>query len=489
MKGHFKMKTVFPLVTALLFTVAGSSFAQQAPAAAAPAAGPSPQVVTLDQVVAAAKAAAPGLKLATVTLDTARSQLTQVQAANGLALAGKGDYSHQGNLPGTTVSSTSPGAAAAASASGAGLVGENIAGGLTLSGPATSVGLSAQHSIQEGSAADQVSSISLSASQTIFDGYPGGRAAAAVEQADYTYRASQVAYDASLKSLLFQVQQAYYTLLGDQNTVLIRQASVKQAEQNLAYYQGLFTAGRATQLDVLQNQVALTQAQLDLQSAGNTIQVDRKNLSLDVGWPLDRSYAVADTPMPDLPALQPEQALATAFQNRSELLTLALNISAANVNLALQKSQAFPVISANGSVGLGQDWSSNISAGSFSVGASIALPVVDGGLRSAQVQQAADQVASFKVQQDQQRQSITISVENALFGVRDARNRLDLAGQSVKAAQGQYDLQKARYAVGLVTTLDVLTALQSLTSAQVGLEQAKSNYVLSVLNLNSAMGL
>ena len=240
---------------------------------------------------------------------------------------------------------------------------------------------------------------------------------------------------------------------------------------------------------MLQNQVALTQAQLDLQSAGNTVQVDRKNLSLDVGWPLDRSYAVADAPMPDLPALQPEQALATAFQNRSELLTLALNISAANVNLALQKSQAFPVISANGSVGLGQDWSSNISAGSFSVGASIALPVIDGGLRSAQVQQAADQVASFKVQQDQQRQSITISVENALFGVRDTRDRLDLAGQSVKAAQGQYDLQKARYAVGLVTTLDVLTALQSLTSAQVGLEQAKSNYVLSVLNLNSVMGL
>ena len=43
---------------------------------------------------------------------------------------------------------------------------------------------------------------------------PGGRAAAVVQQADYTYRAAQVTYDAALKSLVLQTQQAYYTLLG-----------------------------------------------------------------------------------------------------------------------------------------------------------------------------------------------------------------------------------------------------------------------------------
>ena len=75
---------------------------------------------------------------------------------------------------------------------------------------------------------------------------------------------AQVTYDATLKNVIYQVKQAYYTLLGDQNTVLVRQASVNQAEQNLSYYEGLLAAGRATQLDVLQSQVALTQAQLDL---------------------------------------------------------------------------------------------------------------------------------------------------------------------------------------------------------------------------------
>jgi outer membrane protein TolC len=216
---------------------------------------------------------------------------------------------------------------------------------------------------------------------------------------------------------------------------------------------------------------------------------DRENLSQLVGWPLDRQYAVADSSIPELPSLSIDSALKTAFQNRPELLTFDLNIASANVNLVLQKSQTYPVVSVNGSLGVGQDWTANVNSGSFTLGASVALPILDGGLRNAQVQQAQQQVASYKVQEDQERQTITIAVENALFSVQDTRNRLDLAGQSVKAAEGQYNLQKARYAVGLVTTLDVLTAFQALTTAQVGLEQAKSNYILSLLNLDNAMGL
>jgi len=250
-----------PRTPALLAALAALLFF---PAARATAEDPAPaprETVTLDQVIAAARANAPGLKLAGITADTARSQLTQVQAANGLALGAKAGYFHQGNLPGTPASSPSGASAAAASAGGSGLNGENVQGGVTLSGPATSVGLSALHTIQDGASSGQVSSLSLSASQTVFDGYPGGRAAAAVQQAASAYRAAQVTYDASLKSTLYQVKQAYYTLLGDQNTVLIRQAALSQAQQNLAYYQGLFTAQRATELDVLQNQVVLPQAQ------------------------------------------------------------------------------------------------------------------------------------------------------------------------------------------------------------------------------------
>jgi outer membrane protein TolC len=492
-KTSTKVRFLFPLTAGLWLISAGVLAAQSAapspapvsPAPVSPApVSPAPlPVVTLEEVVAAARASAPGLKLAQVTRDSARSQLVQVQATNGLSLGGKGDYFHQGSVPGTTTASSS------GSGGGTSLAGENLGAGLTLSGPATSVGLSASHAIGETAPQEQLSSVSLSASQTVFDGYPGGRAAAAVQQAQDAFGIAQVAYDGSVKSVVYQARQSYYTLLGDQNTVGLRQATVAQAQSNLAYYQGLLNAGRATSLEVLQVQVTLTQAQLDLTSARNTVAVDRKKLSLAVGWPLDRDYAVADAPAPELPTTDQKAALDTAFQNRSELRTLEMNIHSAGVALALQRTQALPVVSVNGSLNLGQEWTSNVSTGSFTAGVSVALPIVDGGLRGAQTDQAADQVSAFTLQQDQQKQSITIDVQNALFGVRDAGDRLDLAGQNVRQAQGQYDLEKAKFAVGLETTLDVLTAFSALTSAQVGQEQARSAYMLAILNLNNVMGL
>jgi outer membrane protein len=476
MKKHALALLPF-LVMAVGLTAPGA-FAQGT--AAAPA-----ETVTLDQLVAAATPSAPGLKLAVITLDSSRAQLIQAQAKGGLSLGGSGDYFHQGNLPGTSSTSS-----AATSSSARGVNGENIQGGLTLSGPATSLGLTALHSIPLGATGDQVSSASVTGSQTVYDGYPGGRAAAAVQQAVDTYQSAQVTYDAALKSVTYQVKQAYYTVLGDQNTVLVRQAAVAQAQENLSLLQGLLAAQRATPLDVLQVQVTLTQAQLDLRSAQNAAVVDRKKLSLTVGWPIDREYTVADGTLLEMPNIQPADAVSAAYKNRAELRTLELNIAAANVNLGLQKSQGLPVVSVNGSVGIAQDWTANVSSGIYSAGVTIALPpLLDGGLQNAQVQQAALQVSSYKVQQDQQRQSIAIDVQNALFSVRDARDRLDLAGQNVAQAQGEYDLEKAKRAVGLETTLNVLTAFSALTTAHVGLEQARSTYNLAVLNLNNVMGL
>ena len=221
-----------------------------------------------------------------------------------------------------------------------------------------------------------MSALVLSGSQTVYDGYPGGQATAAIQQAEAAYRIAQVTYDAALKSTVYQVKQAYYTVLGDQDTVTLRQAIAGQAAENLALYRGLYAAQKATTLDVLQVQVALTQAQLDVRTAQNTVVTDRKKLSLAVGWPLDKQYSVADSPLPDVPTLAVEDALKTAFQNRPELLTLEQNIAAAHISLALQKSQALPVVSLNASVGVGQDWTANAYNGAFTAGVHIALPPI-----------------------------------------------------------------------------------------------------------------
>jgi outer membrane protein TolC len=467
------------------FAAAGLVNAQSAPggqaasaqATAIVAQRETPPTVTLDNLLENAKSGAPGLRSARLALDSAEAQFAQVRAKNGLSVGETGGYFHQGSIPS---SSTTTGKS--------GVVGENLQAGLTISSPSTSVSVSAQQGLT--SSGDQSTSLSLSGSQVVYDGYAGGRASGTVREADYTLRAAQVAYDAALKSLDYQIRQAYYVLIGAQDTLSVRQATVKHAEENLAQIRGFFTAQRATKLDVLQVQVTLTQAQLDLKSAQNDIETDRKKLSLIVGLPLDRTYQVADVPVPALPDLDPTKAIETAFSSRSELKTLDLNIASAEIAQALQRSAASPSISLDGSYGYSQAWSTNTGTGSFTAGFSVSLPpLYDGKLQDSLVRQAGNQVDSYKVQRDQTRQSITIDVQSALFGVQDTNDRLALAQKNLEQAQGQYDLDKAKLAAGLVTTLDVLTAFSTLTTAQLGLEQAKDAYILAVLNLDNVMGL
>jgi outer membrane protein TolC len=333
--------------------------------------------------------------------------------------------------------------------------------------------------------------MSIKGSQTVYDGYPGGRSTGLVKEAKYTFQIAQLSYDAALESLAYQVKQAYYTLLGDQKSLIAKEATVKAAEVELSQMQGYLAAGRATSLDVLQFQVALTQAQLDLRSAQNTIDTDRRKLSLVVGWPLDKTYIVSDAPVPKSPSLDPKQALETAFKSRSELRTYDLEITYAGVDLALQKSSYSPSVSLNGSLGLAQDLRPDtIGVGTVSLGATIALPpLYDGKQQSSLMQQKSNAVESYRIQMDQERQSISIVVQNDLFTVKDASDRLDLAKETVEEDQGLYDMQRAKFRAGTASSVDVMTAFSNLATAQVGLETAKSTYNLAILTLINDMGL
>ncbi len=440
--------------------------------------------LSLDDCLAAAKLGAPSLRTSQLTLDNAAAQLAVDLGANGLKVGESAGYFHEGDLPGYASPSTS-----AVSASGTGVVGENVQAGLSLSGPSTSLGLSALQGIAAGG--DQSTALSISGSQVVYDGYPGGRPAGISSQAYYSYQIAQVAYDAALKSLAYQVKQAYYTLLGDQDGLVADQATLKQAQEELAQMQGYFTAGRATRLDVLQVQVALTQAQLNVRSAQNAIQTDMRRLSLAVGWPIEKQYSVAEVAPPAVPRIDSKAAIDTAFANRPELKTFDLNLAYAGVDLSLQKSQYAPAVSVNGSLGFGAAWAAPGSGvGTFSAGVTVALPpIYDGKQQASLVRQKMDQIDSYKVQRDTERQSISIDVQNALFSVKDASDRQALARQNLEQAQGVYDLQKEKFTLGSATALDVMTAFSTLATAQAGLEQAKSTYNLSVLNLYNVMGL
>jgi len=486
----------FTALTAFLVLTAYAAFAQTAQPSSAAASAPLP-TVTLDEAITTAKANGESFKIAQDTLEASRQQLNQARANAGLSLSGTGAYSHEDNLPGASAPISTPmsllsSAAAAQSAIGelsTNPVGEHYTAGAALSGPSTSLTLSAEHLSETGSPQDQVSALTVSGRQTLLDGYPGGREAGTLAEARDAFQASQLSYNAQLLSLSLAVKQSYYTLLNDQQTVAVQESNVEQAKEDHARVEGLLEAGEATQLDLLQAKVALGQAQIDLGSAENQVVIDRKNLSLAVGWPLDKEYRAANTDAPQARTLDMNEAIRIAAQNRPELKELDLQIASAKVALGLAKSQYAPVVSATGGVTFEHDWTASYNMGTYTAGVSVTLPIFENGLLAAKVKQAQAQLDSLERQKSQEGASIDISVESAIFSVTQSKRSLDLARQNLTAAEGQYTLESEERIAGVATNLDVLQASAAVAQARLGLEKTQNAYNLAVLNLNNSLGL
>lgn len=476
-----------PGAAVLVLFLCGGVLGAQAPAPSSddPLAGL--PVVGVDEAVQAALHGGPGVKTAQLALDAAGAALVQARAKQGLTVGESAGYVYSGTTEGTapTLSANSGAAQAGSSPT----LGSNVKGGVTVSGPESSLGVSALQSLPQNST-DRVTSFGLSGSQVLWDGTPGGSAGANVKLAEDAYKAASATQAAAVKTAVYQVQQAYYTLLGDQKTLSVRRATLGQSQQNLAAETGLRDNQRATDLDVLQMQVTERQAELDVRSALNQIAFDRKALSILLGWPLEKVYLASDAGAPVPAVSSADEGVRAALSHRAELAALDAQVDSARVSLGLQKAASSPVVSLTGSLGSGLDWTAGASTQNYTLGLDVALPPVwDGGSQGAQVQQASDQAATYEIQRDQERQSIAAQVQNAWFAVTDTRDRLELAATNVQQAQGVYDLEKLKLSVGLETVLNVLTAFTSLTTAQVGLEQAKSNAILAVLSFNNALGL
>jgi multidrug efflux system outer membrane protein len=435
-------------------------------------------VVTPTQAVDQALAGGPDIRLSNASLGTAQAQYDAAAAANSFGLSGTGNLGHTeaGTVRSNGQIANNPYDSAEA--------------GISMSAPlSTSLGASLSQALFENSPQPQGSQLHLSASTTLWDGYPGGSGRASVQQAALAFQGTQALQDSNRKTIVYQVKQAYYTMIAQQRQLAIFQQTLAQRQEEMKKTQALYDAQSASRIDLEQAQINQTQADLDLKKAQDSLEIDRENLSALVGWPLERAYSVAEVPDMAVPSMDVGEAVKTALAQRADLKQSAISIASGDISVSLARAKGAPVVKANGSFDYNVSWSSPVSTSTgWGAGVSVSLPVMDAGATAAAVKQAQLQNETLKIQQEKLIASISTSVKNAIYSLRDLLARADLAQASLDLAQNQYDLAQLQFDTGVMSNLDVLTASVALTTAQVNLAKARSDAQLGVLALQSAMG-
>jgi outer membrane protein len=443
------------------------------------AAGAEDRTVTLDQAVSQALSAGPDMRISRANLSIARAQYDDSASANGVGVTGSASYDR---TPFTTGYS--------ATGQAFQFVQDNFQGGLTLSAPlSTSVSLTGTHSLAEITPIQQSTNVALTASTYLWDGYAGGQALGAARVAAYALQGTQSAENANQKTIVYNVKQAYFTLLGQQRQLSILEDTLAQREAELARSQALFDAGSVSRIDLQQARVNRLLADLDLKKARGVLEVDRELLSNLLGWPMDQVYQAAEVEDLPLPSLEVASAVKSALASREDFRQVELSLRSGEVSLELKKALASPTVSVNTGVSWIEDWTASTNRTTVHAGVSIKAPVIDTGSLGAQVREAALQADKLRAQQDQLASSIASSVKSAVYSLQDLLARVDLARQSLQLAQDQYDLAELELASGVTSNLDVLAASVALTTARVALAAARSAAQLGVLALQNAMGM
>jgi outer membrane protein TolC len=363
--------------------------------------------VTLEQCVEEATKAGPDIRVSDAAVAVARAQYTAAEAENRLGLSGSASLGHS-NATSYTIQNPD----------GISIPVDSLKAGATLTAPlSSSVSLSVTQSVNENDWSLRPTDVSLSASSTLWDGYPGGGALASTRQASFGLQQTLLAEEANRRSIIYTVKQAYYTMLAQQREIGILAQTLEKRREEMRKTQALHESGNANQIDLRQAQVNLTSAELDLREAQGNLEIDRENLSVLVGWPTEKGYAAAETADLPAPTMDVAQAVKTALDQRADLKQYAAKIASGEIDVALARAKGSPTVSASAGLDLSlsvQDASST-SLG-WSGGVQVSMPILDAGAAAAAVKKAQAASGSIAIQRDKLAATIATAVKSAVYG-------------------------------------------------------------------------
>jgi len=457
------------------------------------AAGVDLPLVTIKEAVEAALSAGDELRIAELTLESARAQADQARSKAGLSLSGSGSYSLTDvfgrDLSGSAASSLSKlvGSEGASHALSGSLA--LSAGNVSSTSPYSKLTLSISESLPT-APSPATTTMGAALAQTIWDGYPGGQTRASIEKAAIALQGKELAAAQSRSTIAANVKKAYVTALTAQRTIVLRTSALEKQTATLRQIEATYALQQASAVDLMTARVNARAAELDLEAARHDLEIARRALAALTGRDPAVPFAVVELEEPELPAASIEEAVAVGVERRSDSAQIALSRRSAAIDLALARGASQPSVSASAGLSMGiVGGSAPGDAYQASLGAKISLPILDSGAAAAQVAAAQAQIAIYDAQARALSKGIERDIRDAYWMASILRERVSVAAESRDMYEKKLELVRTQLQYGTATNQDLLGAQVDAANAGAAYLKAKGDYLLQEIALETAMGL
>lgn len=329
------------------------------------------------------------------------------------------------------------------------------------------------------------------------------------------------------------IKSAYYAVLGAKANVDIQKANVLVNERQYNRTKAFFDEGLVSKIDLVNQEVYLSDAKINLVSAENLYQnaiVQLNNAMSIVNAPdynientetfnFKSNYAevnllnIANTTTKADGTIEPKEAVLTmqvektnilenykftvypytleesierAYKNRPDLLSMQATKDAVNENLKYAKKSYLPDLT--GSVGY--NWGNNnyYSTNGITLGAYLTMSNLNIMDTNLMIKESKAQLEVAEQNVELVKQNIYFEVQNAYINMIQLEKNIPLMQTKVKQTLENYELADARYEVGLGNFIELQDAKENYNNAQRDYVQTIYKYNVALTDLQTAMG-
>jgi len=321
------------------------------------------------------------------------------------------------------------------------------------------------------------------------------------------YKQAKLAYELSLKQLkraeldlVYDVSQTFFTLLSYHERLNIAEQSKIKQQEAFEIARNKYNAGLIREVESLQMEVDLSESinNFDIARVDYLSQIDLFKERLGIN--LTDSVVIKSDLGYNQVLVDGEKAVGLALENRLELRENEIQIELAQMEIKKRKAEGringdillnYNFIGVNQSslsvplgTAINNTWQNLANRpGSFGVGLTVNIPIIDWGENRAKVHGAQATLAQNQITLDAEKVTIERDIRATVSHLQSSLKRLQLLEKNVVVAEKSFEISHQRYVNGDIDSQAMALERERLNNAYISRLDSFINYKLLLSDL------
>jgi len=283
-----------------------------------------------------------------------------------------------------------------------------------------------------------------------------------------------------------RLRKAFVNLLKAQEGVQIAEDIHKIRNKNLARIMLRYRSGLEHKGALLTAEANLSKAKLEIAIANRDVTVSQRQLAKEMGKIGSTSLAVnGDFEVKESVAQKPDFEILA--KNNPSLQQLAAQVNSADFGVKAAYANFAPTLSGTASADKNDSrWSPHNDQ--WNLGLSVSMPIFEGGLRVAQVEQAKASLNQLKANEKSTKDGLIFTLEQTWALLQDAIENVKVQKEVLIATEERSKIAEAQYSIGFITFDNWTIIEDNLVSAKNTYLSAQADALLAEANWIQAKG-